>query len=276
MVVSSFACSSSSIGLDERLGICTSVSNHKILEDLNCSYIEVNICDFYVPEKSDEDFSLNKKKLQDVKIPIYAANCFFPGSLKLVGDSFDKEKIVNYTEIAMRRANEVGTKIFVLGSGSSRKIPDNFNRDTARKQFVSICRDISLIAEKYDIYVVLEPLRREETNFVNTVKEGLEIVKEVDHPHFKILADFYHMLSEKESAEVIIEAGSDLLHCHIAEMKGRKSPGINGENFISFFKALKQINYNGALSLECNWESFSSEVVIGVNEVRRQINLVNK
>lgn len=276
MVILFNSCSSSPTGLDERLGVCTSINNHNILEDLNCSYIEVGIYDFFMPDKSDEDFSLNKKKFQELRIPIYAANSFFPGSLKLVGEVVDKEKILKYSEISMRRANEIGTKIFVLGSGTSRKIPDGFNRETAKKQFVSICRDISVIAEKYDIYVVLEPLRREETNFINTVKEGLEIVREVNHSHFKILADFYHMLSENESVDVIIEADTDLLHCHIAEMKGRKSPGINGENFIPFFKALKQIGYRGALSLECNWENFPSEVIIGVNEVRRQINLVNK
>lgn len=46
------------------------------------------------------------------------------------------------------------------------------------------------VAAKYGITVVVEPLQTKETNLINTVAEGIEIVKKVDRPNVKCLADF--------------------------------------------------------------------------------------
>ena len=42
-------------------------------------------------------------------------------------------------------------------------------------------------------------------------------------------------------------------HCHIAELEGRKAPGTKGEDLSAFFKALKDIAYDGGVSCECTW-----------------------
>ena len=99
----------------------------------------------------------------------------------------------------------------------------------------------------------------------------MKIVKAVNHPNFKILADFYHMACEKESPEVIIDAAAELCHCHIAEVESRSAPGIRGDDFTPYFRALKQIGYEGAIALECNWKDFDKEVKCGIAETGRQV-----
>jgi sugar phosphate isomerase/epimerase len=90
-----------------------------------------------------------------------------------------------------------------------------------------------------------------------------------------VLADFYHMACVGEDAQAIVEAGASLHHCHIAEKVERAAPGVRGDDFTPYFRALKQINYQGRLSIECNWKNFEEEIGPAVAEVKRQIRSVN-
>ena len=261
--------------LCEKIGVCTSVKNVPVLKQAGCSYVEIGINSFLMPEQDDDAFGENLKEALASELPIYAGNVFFPGSIKLVGPDADLEATVRYAEVAMKRAKQIGIQIFVLGSGGSRRIPDDFDSAKATAQFIDLCKQIALLGEKYGIVVVIEPLRQQETNFIHTVRQGTEIVRAVDHPNVRVLADFYHMACEDEDAQAIVEAGDLLYHCHIAEKAERTAPGIKGDDFTPYFMALKEINYKGSISLECNWKNFEEEVTPAVVEMRRQIHRVN-
>jgi sugar phosphate isomerase/epimerase len=171
----------------------------------------------------------------------------------------------------MKRAQQIGVLIFVLGSGRARQTPDDYETEKATAQFVDLCRQIALLGEKYGVVVVIEPLRKQETNFINTVRQGTEIARAVNHPNLRVLADFYHMACEDEDAQAIVEAGSLLYHCHIAEKDERTAPGVKGDDFTPYFKALKEIKYQGKISLECSWKNFEEEIIPAVAEMKRQI-----
>ena len=72
------------------------------------------------------------------------------------------------------------------------------------------------MAGRYGIIIAVEPLNRAETNIINSVEEGLKFVRDVDHANIKITADFYHMRRENEPMDVLIQAGKDIAHLHIA------------------------------------------------------------
>ena len=116
------------------------------------------------------------------------------------------------------------------------------------------------IAAKYDITVVIEPLNSKECNFINSVREATDIARVAGHPNIAVLADIYHMAVDSEGPESIRYAGKLLRHCHIAELKGRKMPGTNNYDFTPYFKALKDINYQGRLSLEGRWDNFDEQL----------------
>lgn len=262
--------------LCERIGACTSVGNAPLVKQAGGSYVEIGISSFLVPDKDDADFAQNLKAALESELPIQAGNIFFPGNFKLVGPDVDVDKILTYAETAMKRAKQIGFKIFVLGSGGARRIPDDFDREKAKAQFVDLCKKIALLGEKYDVVIVIEPLRSQETNFIHTVRQGTEIVRAVNHPNLRVLADFYHMACEDEDAQAIVEAGDLLYHCHIAEKAERTAPGVKGDDFTPYFKALKAINYKGSISLECNWRNFAEEIAPAIAEMKRQIHHVSK
>jgi sugar phosphate isomerase/epimerase len=126
------------------------------------------------------------------------------------------------------------------------------------------------IAEEHNIDIALEPLNSKECNFINSVAEGGEIVKDVNHKNFRLMADFYHMMMENESPGIILKYKDQLCHVHIAEKTGRSAPGVNNEDFTPYFKALKNIGYNGLISIECNWTNLEEQAGKALQTIKNQ------
>lgn len=257
--------------LADRIGVCASIDKAPLLKKSGCSYVEIGIRSFLVPDKPDSDFTSNLAAAKQSPLPLYSGNSFFPGQFRLTGPEVCLDSILTYGETAIKRAHETGTRILVLGSGSARNVPDSFSREEAIGQFTLLCGKLAEIASGYQVTVVIEPLQRSETNFINTVREGTAIVKSVNHPNLGVLADFYHMLRENEDAGALVEAGKWLKHCHIAEKANRSAPGVEGDDFTPFFRALNRIGYAGALSIECRWQQMEEQIGPAVAEIKKQI-----
>ncbi len=255
------------------IGVCTRFSNAGILSDNGYTYVEEGVRIFLIPDKSEEEFNKILAQAKKSPLPIRACNSFLPGSLKSVGAEAAHFKILKFAETAFRRAQIAGVKVIVFGSGSSRNIPDGFSREEARKQFIALCSAMAPIAAKYDVVIVLEPLNSKECNFINTVTEGGEIVNEVNHPNFRLMADIYHMEMEGEGPGSILEYGHLIKHIHIAEKEGRAAPGTHGDDFRPYFEALKKVGYKGRISVECRWNNFNSQVGTAIESLKKQIQL---
>jgi sugar phosphate isomerase/epimerase len=264
----------SETGFIERLGISTNISNNAILSFAGYQYVEENAREFLIPSDTEPAFSQKLILLKESKLPIEACNTFLPGDLKCVGPSAVHEAILKFAETTFRRAQLAGIKIIVLGSGGARKIPEGFSLKEANEQFISLCRSMAPIAGKYNIIITLEPLNKNECNFINSLSEAGEIVRAVDDKNFRLCADIYHMLMENENASAILKYGDLIHHAHIAEKKDRSAPGINNEDFIPYFRALKDVNYKGRLTIECNWKNITDQASPAKEYLDRQIRSV--
>lgn len=262
------------VGLSLPLGVCTSYDKAGLLTKLGYSFVEESVGRFLIPEGGDQQFEKNQLALKEVNVPVRSYIYFFPGQLKSVGPDLHHEAILARAEIALRRAKACGSKNIVFGSGGSRAIPEGFDRDKAKTQHIALCQKMAPIAEKYGVTLAVEPLNRGETNFINSLAEGVEIIQAVNNPWFRLQCDIYHMLKEDEKPDQIVKYGQYIVHCHLAEKQSRTAPGVKGDDFKPYFRALKQINYQGGLSLECNWTDFDSEVTKGIDVVKQQLSEV--
>jgi sugar phosphate isomerase/epimerase len=235
------------------------------------TYVEESVGNFLMPTKSEEEFNEVLQQAQNAAIPVKACNSFIPGSLKSVGPDAVHPEILEFMETAFQRAQKAGVEYIVFGSGGSRGIPDGFSRDEARRQFIDLCSQMAPIAAKYNVVVVLEPLNTKECNFINSVLEGGEIVEEVNHPNFRLLADIYHMMMDGEGPESIEKYGHLIQHTHIAEKEGRAAPGTHNEDFTAYFKALKNVGYEGKMSIECRWENLESQAPTAIAAMKNQL-----
>lgn len=253
------------------IGVCTGVSNADMLAEHGYTYIEESVGRFLMPTKSEEEFNEMLQQAQNAAIPVKACNSFIPGSLKSVGPDAVHPEILEFMETAFRRAQKAGVEYIVFGSGGSRGVPEGFSKDEALRQFTYLCSQMAPIAAKYDVVVVLEPLNKKECNLINSVLEGGVIVEEVNHPNFRLLADIYHMLMDGEGPESIIKYGHLIHHTHIAEKEGRAAPGTHNEDFTAYFKALKDVGYEGMMSVECRWEDLETQAAPALETIRTQL-----
>ncbi len=253
------------------IGVCTSISNAGMLAEHGYRFIEESVGRFLMPTNSEEEFNEMLQQAQNAAIPVKVCNSFIPGSMKSVGPDAVHSEILKYMETAFRRAQKAGVEYIVFGSGGSRNIPEGFSRDEASRQFISLCSQMAPIAARFDVVVVLEPLNTKESNFINSVLEGGEIVEEIDHPNFRLLADIYHMLMDGEGPESIEKYGHLIHHTHIAEKEGRAAPGTHNEDFTAYFKALKNAGYKGMLSFECRWEDMEAQALLAIETIKNQL-----
>lgn len=112
-------------------------------------------------------------------------------------------------------------------------------------------------ALKHGTSIVLEPLRRGETPFLRQVLDGAVMARDINAQiggmGATVMGDFWHMAQEEyEFFGPLAGAGNLLKHIHIASLKRRQIPGVDGDadNYVAGFKGLKLIGYRGAVSLE--------------------------
>src|SRR5207248_659966 len=106
-------------------------------------------------------------------LPIPAANSLVPASLKITGPTADLDALKKYMTTVLSRAQRLGIKTLVFGSGGARNVPDRFDREKAGKQIEDFVRASADIAAQHGVTLVAEPLNRGECNIINTVAEAM-------------------------------------------------------------------------------------------------------
>ena len=259
------------------IGVVQSVENDSLLNAFGYRYLVESTAKMLSPVNvSDDQFKAHLQKIKKTRVPLIACNLFIPANLKVVGPAIDETAILKYVEIVFQRAQAAGLKMIVWGSGGSRGVPEGFDHARAMEQFISIARDIVVIAAKYDIVLALESLDHTECNFITTTKEALDVVKAIDHKNLRLCVDIYHMLKEGELPDIIAETKKYLVYCEIAEKEGRTPPGVHGDDFRPYFSELKKVGYTGKIVLECRWGDVASQGAMAYQELRKQIDDVYK
>jgi sugar phosphate isomerase/epimerase len=201
-------------------------------------------------------------------------NIFMPGDMKLVGPDVKEDVILAYANTVFERCKRAGVNMVVWGSGGARRVPDGFDHNKAKEQFIAIAGKVSLLAKKHNINLALENLNSTETNFVNTVEEALEVVNKVDQPNFWLCVDIYHMLMEGEQPAIIAKTKKKLIHCDIAEKVKRAPPGVLGDDFRPYLTELKKVGYSGKIVLECRWDNLRAQLHSAKENLQKQIDEV--
>jgi len=101
-----------------------------------------------------------------------------------------------------------------------------------------------------NVTLAIEPLNRFETFFLNTAADAAALCDAIDHPQIGILFDTFHAnIEEKNIAEGYRTVGRHLKHVHMCE-NDRGTPGRGHVEWASVFQALRDLNYDGWLTIE--------------------------
>lgn len=249
---------------DFRFGVCISFKDKERLllaKEAGADFYEIRFAS--LAEASEDDVDEFSAFTKAEKIPSLAANGMFPDELKLVGPNVDYQAIDEYLDKTAARFSKLGGKTVVFGSGRPRRCPDDFSKETAREQIVTLCSEhIAPFMRKHGLICAIEPLRSAECNMITTAKCGFDICKEANVPEVKLLIDLFHFDTENEERESILDYKGYLQHIHVASATNNRCyPKFNdGTDYNQFFQMLMQADYGPKLiSLEGRCDNFFEE-----------------
>ncbi len=229
-----------------RIGFC---GKPEIIRDVAAAgfdYIEMPLS--YIASLTKEDYETVRRGVADSGICSERFNVLFPGEIRLLNDGI-LEQVSSYLDNAFDRMTALGGKIIVFGSGRSRMRPEAMSYPEAFRRLTDLTGTIGSIAEKHGVTIAVEPLNRNECNMINSVAEGACLCAAVNHPHVKLLADYYHIALEHEPP-MDIERVSGIVHAHIATLEGRRIPLAADDGYRQMFHAMKATDYTGTISVE--------------------------
>jgi D-psicose/D-tagatose/L-ribulose 3-epimerase len=237
----------------------TGIEKLEKLAELGYDYVELPLAELMALTR--EEFDEVKKKVKRSGICCETCNNFFPSTIHLTGTDVHMQEVMVYVDKALGRAGELGARYVVFGSGKAKGVPEGFPIEEGYLQVTELLKQVSPLAEKHGIMIVIEPLRKQECNLINTFEEGCLLAAAVAVPNVKVLVDFYHMAVEREPVEHLLMMGKEnLRHVHFANPIGRAYPNQDDEaDYKPFFDALKVIGYDERISCEAYAKDFETE-----------------
>lgn len=160
---------------------------------------------------------------------------------------------LSYIKDCLEACAELDCKVFagpVYSSvGRASMVPENEKKvqwDTVVENLGKACQ----WAQKYGVFIAIEPLNRFETDFINICKDAVKMVKDVGNRMLKIHLDTFHMsIEEKSSAMAVLDAG-DLLYLLHASENDRGAAGTGQVHWKEVADALRRINYDKWVVIE--------------------------
>ncbi len=145
--------------------------------------------------------------------------------------------------------SRTGAKL-ILGGVFGKLEGDSSQRESERCEALNVVGAIAEYAAHAGVGIVIEPINRYETNFLNTIEQTLTFISKLGCSGVKVLPDTFHMnIEEADPWAAVAQAGEMVGHVHVAD-SNRMSPGSGHIDFAGLVRMLESIQYHGYLSGE--------------------------
>ncbi len=221
----------------------------RMIKEAGFDFVEMRA--MLVASLSDEEFEKLANTLDELNLGCECSCALFPKTIRVTGKEVDEKVIAEYLEKTFSRLKRLGAKKVVFGSAPARALDEETTQDMGYEQIAKVCKELIVPAcEKYDITVVMEPLRAAACNFINTLADGMRVVNAVNHPRIQLLGDTIHMMSNNDNPEDVVNFKDNLKHVHIAELE-RMLPENSYSEFVqTVINNLVKTGYEGTISFE--------------------------
>ena len=165
-------------------------------------------------------------------------------------DANVRQRTAEYIGELARLCRDLGGKLLVFGSPQQRNLLPGVSLAEATNYAAEVIgRSVETLQET-GITLAVEPLGPAEGDFLNTAAEGVALVEQIGSPMVRLHLDVKAMSTESISvADVIRANASQLVHFH-ANDPNKLGPGMGEVDFVPIFAALKEIDYQGWVSVE--------------------------
>jgi len=165
-------------------------------------------------------------------------------------DETVRQRTAEYLVELTRCTHDLGGELMVFGSPAQRSIPAGTTRGEAINNAVDVFRRVTPALEHFNVRLCLEPLTPAETDFLTTCAEGVDLMQRIGHPNVCLHLDVKAMSSEATPVpDLIRHHAPHTGHFH-ANDPNKRGPGFGAVDFVPIFRALKESNYQGWVSVE--------------------------
>ena len=220
-------------------------------------------------ERSDviDPYAL-KDAADEAGVGVLICGAFGPDRNISSEDADIRENGANYIKKCIDYANITGSELVSGPMYSAVGYTRLLTKDERLKQWSLATEQMKLLADyasQKGVKLALEPLNRFETDFINTVEQGLEFIDMIGYDNVGFLLDTFHMnIEEKSISGAIKMAGKSLFNFH-ACANDRGTPGEDHLPWADIADALKAINYDSYAVIE----SFTTEI----KEIARAVSI---
>jgi sugar phosphate isomerase/epimerase len=164
-------------------------------------------------------------------------------------DAKDRRIRIEHTRQCLKLAKELNCPNISIQPGGRL---EHFSRREAIDIFIKGLKEVASDAKKLDVKILIEP---EPDLLMENSSQFAEFIKMMDDSVFGLNCDIGHFwCAGEEPAGVINKLAPYIHHVHIEDISNRvhdhKICGQGEIDFKSVFKALKDINYSGFVSVE--------------------------
>ena len=175
------------------------------------------------------------------------------GELSLISEDRDiRHKALSFIKQTIAIASELGANtlagpmISPVGYLSGYR----YTKDEWQRAVESL-QSLTETLEQHDVTFALEMMNRFETYFMTTIAEGVKLCEEVNSSRIGLLVDSFHSnIEEKDLGAAIRYGGKHIKHVQTSD-NDRGTPGSGSIDWDGIFSALKEIDYDGWVNIEC-------------------------
>jgi sugar phosphate isomerase/epimerase len=165
-------------------------------------------------------------------------------------DAAVRQKTAGYLSDLARLCRDLGGAIMVLGSPKQRNLLPGVTKPQAMEFAADVIAATLPTLSDCGVTLALEPLGPAEGDFLLTAGEGRELINLVDSPNVRLHLDCKAMASEATPIPEIIHTNRDILAHFHSNDPNLQGPGMGNLDMLTIFRALKEINYRGWVSVE--------------------------
>ena len=140
--------------------------------------------------------------------------------------------------------------LMILGSGRQRRTVGGSTVEDAVKRLRDGLASVADHAADSGVTILPETLAPHLCDVLTSLEQTRAVVEDIGHPAIQTMFDTHNAVAEEIPHDELIQKHAELIkHVHINEMDGRH-PGTGSYDFGVPLRALKEIRYDGWLSLE--------------------------
>ena len=173
----------------------------------------------------------------------------FTGLDLIQADEAGRANTIDYLKKCVTMVKELDGEVMSIVPSEVGKVNAQADPETEWAWGVAGLKEVHAHAQKEGIRVAIEPLNRFETNFINRADQAVELAKAVA-PDCGVCLDAFHLnIEEANFRQAILNTGDLLYDFHGAD-NNRMACGQGALNWRDIVGTLKEIGYDGALTVE--------------------------